>query len=68
MQCELVYYGKWGDVSYLDNLPWNQFVHVYNWLSNTKKQEKENQDKAQKEHQAAMDSMKARTRARRGRW
>lgn len=63
MQAELAYYGKMGQMSYFDALPWGHFVYLYRWLCDVKKEEKEAQEKAKKQQEAAMAS-KGRPRRR----
>ena len=65
MQAELAYYGKIGDFSYLDRIPWNHFVYLYRWLCDVKKAEKEAQERANKAQEAAMASSKSRGGRRR---
>jgi len=65
MQAELVYYGKFTELSYLDSLPWGQFVYFHTWLHDTKKDEADAQKKAQQQQQ--QQAAAARSRAPRPR-
>jgi hypothetical protein len=60
MSSELCYYGKIGDLSYLDRVPWRQFVYHYKWLCDVKKKEKEAHERSQKEQKAAMSAARSR--------
>jgi hypothetical protein len=62
MSAELVYYGKFADLAYLDSIPWNQFNFYHKWLHNVKKEEAAAREKAQKSQEQAMSSAKRRTR------
>ncbi len=62
MSAELVYHGKFGQLSYLDSIPWNQFVFYHNWLRDVKKQEGEAQKKARKEQEQAVNAARSRSR------
>jgi hypothetical protein len=61
MQAELVYYGKFTELSYLDSLPWDQFVYFHTWLRDTKKDESDAQKKAQQEQQQAASAARSRS-------
>ena len=63
MQAELAYYGKIGDFSYLDRIPWSHFVYLYRWLCDVKREEKEAHEKAKKEQEAAMAASRSRNRS-----
>jgi len=52
MEAELVYYGKFADLAYLNALPWNHFEFFHNWLADVKKKEAEAQEKARKAQEA----------------
>lgn len=60
MQAELSYYGKFRDLEYLDAIPWNHFAFFHSWLRKTKKEEKQAHEKAQREREQAMASMRSR--------
>jgi len=61
MQAELAYYGKFGELSYFDSLPWDQFLFYHNWLRDVKKEEAAAQEKARKEQEQALASARARS-------
>jgi len=65
MQAELAYYGKIGDFTYLDKLPWSHFVYLYRWLCDVKKEEKEAQERAAKDREAKMAASRSRPPRRR---
>lgn len=67
MQAELTYYGKFRELSYLDDLPWNQFMWFHRWLRDVKKKEAEEQKKSQMKQEQAMASARSRTRRPPGR-
>lgn len=60
MQAELVYYGKFADLSYLDSIPWDQFAFYHGWLHNVKKEEAAAQDKSNKAQEQAMSTARRR--------
>jgi hypothetical protein len=62
MQAELVYYGKFADLAYLDSITWDQFTFYHKWLHNVKKEEAAAQDKARKAQEQAMSAAKSRSR------
>ncbi len=61
MAAELVYYGKFADLAYLDSIPWNQFTFYHKWLRDVKKDEAAAQDKARTAQEQAMASAKSRS-------
>ena len=63
MEAELVYYGKFTDLAYLNNLPWSHFKFFYEWLADVKKKETEAQEKARKAQEAAAARARSKTRS-----
>lgn len=60
MQAELVYYGKFTELSYLDSIPWNQFIFYHTWLRTTKKEEADAQKKQRQEQESKMHASRSR--------
>ena len=67
MQAELVYYGKFNDLFYLDSIPWDQFIYFHSWLRKTKKEEADAQQKAKKQQEQAMSAARSKGSSRRPR-